>query len=105
MDQEEIPEQPLANGFSNQSRREPFVKSEENLQNLLVPQQPVVFKRQFSPQPPRPPPPPPPQDECKENVYYGTLSDQTIFDLPALSVKPNIDDVIAYRVKSTSYIT
>jgi hypothetical protein len=92
MDQEEIPEQqPASNGFAHPPRREPFFKSEENLQNLLVPQTPVVFKRQFTPQTPAP-------VESKENVYYETLTDQRIFDLPALSEKPKIDDVIAYRV-------
>lgn len=91
MDQEEIPEQPATNGFARPPRREPFVKAEENLQNLLVPQAPVVFKRQFTPQTP-------PPVESKENVYYETLTDQRIFDLPALSEKPKIDDVIAYRV-------
>jgi hypothetical protein len=97
MDEEEIPEQPASNGFAHPPRREPFVKSEQNLQNLLVPQPPVVFKRQFSPQPA-------PRVESKENVYYETLSDQRIFDLPALSEKPKINDVIAYRVKLIYFI-
>lgn len=93
MDQDENSEEPLINGFStHQPRQEPMVKSEENLQNLLVPQQPVVFKRRFNHTQPAP-------EENKENVYFETLSDQQLFDLPALSGKPKINDVIAYRVK------